>query len=229
MHLLILDGAHLAAEFRQKFGPAHRYTFVPAVPGRLVDEIEEAMPLLDDALPTVEVVFDFGNYGPLYEEQEGLVVFVEAATESLTGRFGADKPGYLVFGFCGLPTLLNRPRLEVSLYDEADAGPLQAACARLGTAYSRVADRVGLLTPRLLALSVNEACYALQEGLAALPEAHQALQQNGAASPFAQANALGLNRVLDVLNTLWDDTHDARYQVCPLLKRLALRGESFAL
>lgn len=223
MHLLILDGAHLAAEFRQKFGPAHQYTFLPAAPGRLVDEIEEALPLLEEALPGVEVVFDFGNYGPLYEEQEGLVVFLEAATESLTGRFGTDKPRYPVVGFCGLPTLLGRPQLEVSLYDEADAPALAATCAALGTESCLVADRVGLLTPRLLALALNDACLAAQEGVASLP---QALRLAGSASLLAQASAIGPSRLYDVLSALWDDTHDPRYQVSPLLKRMALRGET---
>lgn len=224
MHLLILDGAHLEAEFRRKFGPAHQYTFVPAASGRLVDEIEDAMPLLDDALPTVDVVFDFGNYGPLYEEKEGIVAFLEAATESLAGRFGTDKPAYPVFGFCGLPTLLGRLRLEVSLYAEDEAGLLADLCARLGTAYALVADRVGLFAPRLLALSVNEVCFALQEGISQAHDAQALLPEGGV---LAQANAVGLSRIYDVLSALWDDTHDPRYQVCPRLKRMALRGEQF--
>lgn len=227
MHLLILDGAHLAAEFRQKFGPAHQYTFVPAGAGRLVDEIEEAMPLLDEALPTADVVFDFGNYGPLYEEKESIVAFVEAATESLTGRFGTDKPAYPVFGFCGLPTLLHRTLLEVSLYDEAEVGPLAEVCARLGTAYSLVADRVGMFTPRLLALSINEACFALQEGV--VEAAADIALQSVFGDLLGRANAIGLGRIHEVLSTLWDDTHDPRYQVCPLLKHMAQRGRVFQL
>lgn len=226
MHLLILDGAHLEAEFRRKFSSAHQYTFVPAGPGRLVDEIEDAMPLLDEALPTADVVFDFGNYSPLYEEKDGIVAFLEAATESLTGRFGADKPAYPVFGFCGLPTLVDRPPLEVSLYDETDAGLLADVCARLGTEYVLVADRVGLFTPRLLALGVNDACWALQEGIAHPDDAHQLLL-SVCSTVLAQANAVGIGRVIDVLSALWDDTHDPRYQVCPLLKRMALRGTRF--
>ncbi|OON70926.1 hypothetical protein [Hymenobacter sp. CRA2] len=226
MHLLILDGQHLEAEFRQKFGAAHQYTFVPAGPGRLVDEIEAAMPLLDDALPTADVVFDFGNYGPLYEEKEGIIAFVEAATESLAGRFGTDKPAYSVFGFSGLPTLLNRPLLEVSVYDEADAEQLADVCARLGTAHCLVADRVGLFTPRLLALAVNEACFALQEGIIT-PSGAGAVLEPVLGNVLARANAVGVGRIHDVLSMLWEDTHDPRYHICPLLKRMALRGGSF--
>jgi 3-hydroxybutyryl-CoA dehydrogenase len=229
MHLLILDGHHLAAEIRQKFGSQHQYTFVPEGEGRLVDDVETAMPLLDEALHTVDVVFDFGNYGPLYEEKEGIVAFVEAATESLTGRFGADAPAYPVFGFCGLPTLLNRPLLEASLHDEATAGKLAETCAQLGTEYRIVADRVGLVTPRVVCMIINEACYTLQEGTASVQDIDLGMKlgTNYPRGPFEWANAIGVSRVYDVLTTLWEDTRDERYKVCPLLKRMAQRGQQF--
>ncbi|GAB2945557.1 hypothetical protein GCM10027048_08250 [Hymenobacter coalescens] len=229
MHLLILDGHHLAAEFRRKFGPEHQYTFVPAAAGRLVDEIDEALPLLEAALPSVEVVFDFGNYGPLYEEKEGLVAFVEAATESLTGRFGADKPVYPVFGFCGLPTLLNRPRLEVSLYDEADADRLADTCARLGTDFHVVADRVGMVSPRVVCMGINEACFAVPEGSTSVAAVDEALSlcPDAARGPFSWANAIGVERVYEVLSMLWEDTHDERFRAAPLLKRTAARAGQF--
>ncbi|AYA38015.1 3-hydroxyacyl-CoA dehydrogenase [Hymenobacter oligotrophus] len=231
MHLLILDGQHLAAELREKFGAQHQYTFVPEAGGRLVDELESAMPLLDDALPTADVVFDFGNYGPLYEEKEGIVAFVEAATESLASRFGADKPAYPVFGFCGLPTLLNRSLLEVSLYDPADAALLASTCAALGTAYRVVEDRVGLVTPRVVCMIINEACYTLQEGTASIRDIDLGMKlgTNYPKGPFEWANAIGVERVYEVLNMLWEDTRDERYKISPLLKHMVQRQETFVL
>jgi len=47
--------------------------------------------------------------------------------------------------------------------------------------------------------------------------------------PFAWANAMGVERVYAVLEALWQDTHDERYKVCPLLSLQALRGEPFAV
>ncbi|WP_400192724.1 3-hydroxyacyl-CoA dehydrogenase family protein [Hymenobacter sp. B81] len=232
MHLLILDGQHVAAELRQKFGPGHRYTFVPEADGRLVDDAEAALPLLDEALPTADVVFDFGNYGPLYEERAGLVVFAEAATESLASRFGGPhRPSYPVFGFCGLPTLLNRPLLEVSLLDPAAADQLRETCAHLGTDFRVVEDRVGLVTPRVVCMIINEACFTVQEGTASVRDIDLAMKLGTSypRGPFEWANALGVARVYEVLAALWEDTRDERYRICPLLKRMVQQQESFAL
>ncbi|KAA9332918.1 3-hydroxyacyl-CoA dehydrogenase [Hymenobacter busanensis] len=232
MHLLVLDGHHVAAELRQKFGPQHQYTFVPDADTRLVDDAEAAMQVLDDVLPTVDVVFDFGNYGPLYEEKEGVVVFVEGATESLASRFGGrNRPVYPVFGFCGLPTLINRPLLETSLLHAADADKLAETCAALGTDFRVVEDRVGLITPRVVCMIINEACYTLQEGTASVRDIDLGMKlgTNYPKGPFEWANAIGVARVYEVLEAMWQDTHDERYKICPLLKRMVQQEESFAL
>ncbi len=47
--------------------------------------------------------------------------------------------------------------------------------------------------------------------------------------PFEWANLIGVSRVYEVLEAMWQDTHEERYKVCPLLKTMYLRGESFAL
>ena len=160
--------------------------------------------------------------------------FVEIQTVSLVDirRFdipdGAQKT---YFGFCGLPTLLNRPLLEVSLYHEADREKLAATCAALGTDYRVVADRVGLVTPRVICQIINEACFTVQEGTATMQDVDLGMKLGTSypRGPFAWANAIGVERVYAVLEAMWHDTHDERYKVCPLLKRQALRGEPFAV
>ena len=136
-----------------------------------------------------------------------------------------------VFGFCGLPTLLNRPLLEVSLFHEADRAKLAETCAALGTDYRVVADRVGLVTPRVICQIINEACFTVQEGTATMQDVDLGMRLGTSypRGPFAWANAIGVARVYAVLDALWHDTHDERYKVCPLLKRQALRGEPFAV
>ncbi|WP_354583861.1 3-hydroxyacyl-CoA dehydrogenase family protein [Hymenobacter sp. UYCo722] len=135
------------------------------------------------------------------------------------------------FGFCGLPTLLNRRLLEVSLCDEADRAKLAETCAALGTDYRVVADRVGLVTPRVICQIINEACFTVQEGTATMQDIDLGMRlgTNYPHGPFAWANAIGVDRVYAVLEALWQDTHDERYKVCPLLKRQALRGKPFAV
>ena len=238
MHILVIDGNHVEAEFRAKFGPGHTYTFISTEHQRIGEwlEIQQAVA---EAVDTVGAAFCFsrvGTHSSPYMVVSGFQIptFVEIQTVSLVDirRFdipdGAQKT---YFGFCGLPTLLNRPLLEVSLYHEADREKLAEACAALGTDYRVVADRVGLVTPRVICQIINEACFTVQEGTATMQDVDLGMKLGTSypRGPFAWANAIGVERVYAVLEALWQDTHDERYKVCPLLKRQALRGEPFAL
>ena len=231
MHILVIDGNHVEAEFRAKFGPAHRYTFFGSGQG-YGDSLEEFVQSGKQLLSVADVVFDFldgsSEVLPWPEAITGVPVFLEATLEAL-GQAGSANA--IVYGFCGLPTLFNRPLLELSIANEADRAKLAETCAALGTDYRVVADRVGLVTPRVICQIINEACFTVQEGTATMQDVDLGMKlgTNYPHGPFAWANAIGVARVYAVLEAMWHDTHDERYKVCPLLKRQALRGEPFAV
>ena len=235
MHILVIAGAHVEAEFREKFGQAHTYTFWEPGSARAhednenkvgitIVESQRTSPLQNP--PDVVFIFKFQGLGSL-ELSSKCFIFKEASQTASWGSF----PGGATFGFCGLPTLLNRRLLEVSLYHEADRAKLAETCAALGTDYRVVADRVGLVTPRVICMIINEACFTVQEGTATMQDVDLGMQLGTSypRGPFAWANAIGVERVYAVLEAMWHDTHDERYKVCPLLKRQALRGEPFAV
>ena len=231
MHILVIDGGHVEAEFREKFGPAHEYEFLTVTPGRMDINQNALQPLVEWA----DVAFDYSSGDGIWDKK-GLLVFIEGSKDSIVESVcGAWEDEELLqavlFGFCGLPTLLNRPLLEVSLYHEADRAKLAETCAALGTDYRVVADRVGLVTPRVICQIINEACFTVQEGTATMSDVDLGMKLGTSypRGPFAWANAIGVERVYAVLEALWQDTHDERYKVCPLLKRQALRGEPFAV
>ena len=235
MHILVIDGNHVEAEFRAKFGPAHEYRFLN--PNLALEERgKEVDQQIQSAASTADVAFCFH---PLTSqvvsllENDKLTIFEEIIHLSLTEMLshGAGFPAGLRFGFCGLPTLLNRSLLEVSLCHEADREKLAETCVALGTDYRVVADRVGLVTPRVICQIINEACFTVQEGTATMADVDLGMKlgTNYPHGPFAWANAIGVERVYAVLEALWHDTHDERYKVCPLLKRQALRGVPFAV
>ena len=235
MHILVIDGEHVEAEFRQKFGLVHEYShfttgFTNSVtPAQRLLEIQ-AVAQGADVVFCCKATPALGLFSSL-----GLPVFVEASCVSLPESLGPEPetvvPTAPLFGFCGLPTLLNRALLEVSLQHEADRPKLADVCAALGTDYRVVEDRIGLVTPRVICQIINEACYTVQEGTASMQDIDLGMKlgTNYPRGPFAWANALGVERVYAVLEALWNDTHDERYKVCPLLKRQALRGEPFAV
>ena len=236
MHILVLEGGHIEAEFREKFGPAHTYHFwensLPFFTEEDIEKIEagEYEYLTPEPVAPPDAIFVFKTDGywswDASSEPSNCVVFQESSsTKSLPGRLG-DLP---TFGFCGLPTLLNRPLLEVSLWHESNHEKLTETCAALGTDYRVVADRVGLVTPRVICQIINEACFTVQEGTATMQDVDLGMKLGTSYphGPFAWANAIGVERVYAVLEAMWHDTHDERYKVCPLLKRQALRGEPF--
>ncbi len=242
MHILVLEGPHLEAEFRAKFGSDHQYAFwaeTPLDPASAADfeadwetHYDEQQAALVTHLETADVVFAFGGGADLPPLPPGKVLFVEATTQALAGPYfgpGGDRTTP-VYGFCGLPTLLNRTLLEVSMVSGGDEAPLRTVCEQLRTDYRLVADRVGLATPRVLAMLVNEACYTLQEGTATAADIDRAMQlgTNYPRGPLAWGDALGAARVVAVLDALWADAHDGRYRVCPLLRTRAALGESLA-
>ena len=237
MHILVIDGGHVEEEFRAKFGAGHEYIFFSTGYHWNSDAEEEGFSR--EALPVADVAFLFGDAGFRLDAHQllGLFpfpVFHDIGNVALTefNNLIAELSGRFRFlGFCGLPTLLNRSLLEVSLYHEADRQKLAETCAALGTDFRVVEDRVGLVTPRVICMIINEACYTLQEGTASIQDIDLAMKLGTGypRGPFEWANAIGINRVLAVLEALWDDTHDERYKICPLLKRQALRGEPFQI
>jgi len=126
-----------------------------------------------------------------------------------------------VFGFNGMPTLFNRETLEVSLRSPADEPLLTSLCTQLRTSFQIVEDRVGLVTPRIICMIINEAYYAAQEGTASREDIDMAMKlgTHYPFGPFEWTQRIGIKHVYELMEALYDDTRDERYKICPLLKR----------
>ncbi len=133
-----------------------------------------------------------------------------------------------ILGFNGLPTFLNRDVLEASLYDSNDEKELKKICADLKTDYLLVDDRVGLVTPRIICMIINEAYYTVQEGTATRADIDTAMMlgTNYPYGPFEWSQRIGIIHVYELLEALYNDTHDTRYKICPLLKKDYFRARA---
>ena len=174
---------------------------------------------------------DFPDRIGLYEAFPDLIVVASAVKVSLAEMvygLGDDFEGALI-GINSLPSFLNRPRLEFSLYHESDRDKLDTLCKALNTEYDLVKDRVGMIVPRILFMIINEACIVLQEGTATIKDVDQAMQlgTNYPGGPFTWADNIGLMNVYETLVSMQEDTGQGRYKVAPLLKEYALKGKRF--
>jgi 3-hydroxybutyryl-CoA dehydrogenase len=224
MQVLVLSTPEIAAEFQQKFTAPHQYTFI-----NNYNELEKH-------LPQTDVIFDFLLQDePMrlshYADREGLTVFCSAVKKQLAElALSVEKVACNLVGFNGLPTMINRQYLEVSLLKAHEVTKLETICQDLGTEYLLVEDRVGLVTPRIVCMIINEACYTLQEGTATVRDIDLGMKlgTNYPLGPFEWANKIGAKNVYETLQAVYEDTKDERYKICPLLKTRYMKNEAFA-
>jgi 3-hydroxybutyryl-CoA dehydrogenase len=92
---------------------------------------------------------------------------------------------------------------------------------------ARVAkDSCGFVVNRVLIPMVNEAINCVYEGLAA-PEDVDSMMKLGAAhpmGPLSLADLIGLDIILDVMETLYQGFNDPKYRPSPLLKQMCDAG-----
>ena len=99
-------------------------------------------------------------------------------------------------------------------------------CHRLGKHSVEAADYPGFISNRILLPMLNEAFFAVMEGVGT-PEAIDAVMKGGMnhpMGPLALADFIGLDVCLAILNVLHDGFGDPKYRPCPMLKRMVDAG-----
>jgi 3-hydroxybutyryl-CoA dehydrogenase len=156
------------------------------------------------------------------------VCAVKKALDQAVYEYNGKITCHLI-GINALPTFLNRNLLEVSMHQPESEATLISWMESFKWSYKLVQDRVGMLTTRIIFMIINEACYTLQEGTASKEDIDTSMKlgTNYPFGPFEWANQIGVKHVYETLEALYQDTHDERYKVCPLLKTKYLRNEEF--
>jgi 3-hydroxybutyryl-CoA dehydrogenase len=99
-------------------------------------------------------------------------------------------------------------------------------CMRLGKTAVEAADYPGFIANRILMPMINEAIYAVMEGVGT-PEAIDqvmTLGMNHPMGPLTLADFIGLDVCLAILTVLHDGLGDPKYRPCPLLRRMVAAG-----
>ncbi len=102
-----------------------------------------------------------------------------------------------------------------------------ALCTALGKTPIEAADYPGFIANRILMPMINEAIFALMEGVGT-PEAIDAVMKlgmNHPMGPLTLADFIGLDVCLAILNVLHDGFGDPKYRPCPLLRRMVAAGQ----
>jgi 3-hydroxybutyryl-CoA dehydrogenase len=99
-------------------------------------------------------------------------------------------------------------------------------CTALGKTPIEAADYPGFIANRILMPMINEAIYALMEGVGTA-EAIDAVMKLGMSHPMGPltlADFIGLDVCLAIMTVLHDGLGDPKYRPCPLLRRMVAAG-----
>jgi 3-hydroxybutyryl-CoA dehydrogenase len=110
--------------------------------------------------------------------------------------------------------------------DDATTGAVMAEAEALGKTPVEVQDYPGFVSNRILMPMINEAVFALMEGVAE-KEAIDTVMKLGMAHPMGPltlADFIGLDICLDIMEVLHRELGDSKYRPCPLLRRMVAAG-----
>lgn len=225
MNILIIGEEQLRAELKLTLPDSVNITEVE-------DQFE-----LEELDELFQIIFDldgnnFANDLEIYLDSscKSTALILNSVNEQLASRDIYDGViDTLVIGMNTLPTFINRPIKEISLLQKEDSESVNIILKSLGWDYRVVEDRVGMVTPRIICMIINEACFTLQEGTATVADIDKSMKLGTAYpyGPFEWADKIGIDNVYTLLNAIYEDTQDGRYKVCPLIKTKFLKEETF--
>jgi 3-hydroxybutyryl-CoA dehydrogenase len=155
---------------------------------------------------------------------DGVPTAVLCADRSLAER---DMPR--ACGFHLLPPLESTRLVEHTRLASSDPRACEAAAAFFGACgfhVEWVGDGPGLVLGRIVCQLVNEAAFAIGEGVGAGDDVDAGLRLglNHPRGPVEWGNRIGLRHVLATVDGLFAELHDPRYRAAPRLRRAVATG-----
>ena len=106
------------------------------------------------------------------------------------------------------------------------AGAVRAAAERMGKTVAEAHDYPGFISNRILVPMINEAVYALMEGVGDRDSIDTVMKlgMNHPMGPLQLADLIGLDTCLSIMNVLHEGLGDSKYRPCPLLRKMVAAG-----
>jgi 3-hydroxybutyryl-CoA dehydrogenase len=145
------------------------------------------------------------------------------------GSLAALDPAGTAAGFHALPPLASASLVELTRGPdtaESAAAASEHFFGTLGKHVTWVRDAPGLVLGRIVCQVINEAAFALGEGIGSAEDIDTGMRGglNYPHGPLRWADAIGLDHVLAVLDALMLERGEERYRAAPALRHLAWSG-----
>jgi 3-hydroxybutyryl-CoA dehydrogenase len=214
MNILVIGAEQHYAAFLEKGGlSGHRV--------QQVTTLERTGTLADYEL-VIDLDFDehtarAGIYAK-YPQTPVLAGIVRTSLSDVMSHYAFEQ-GFNIIGCNWMPGFVHMPVTEVSVMDEQQKDVLARIMSAFGWEYEIVEDRVGLVTPRVVCMIINEAYMAAEEGTASRDDINVAMRlgTNYPMGPFEWCGKIGAERVCSVLDAVYKATGNERYKMSALL------------
>ncbi len=129
---------------------------------------------------------------------------------------GAEQ---VLVGLNAFPTMLDARMLEVSFPDPASAQWFASLAKDMNWTWRQAGTARGMITPRIIAMIINEAYFSLYHGISAREDIDRAMKwgTNYPWGPFEWCDRIGIRDVFETLQALAEHDRSGRYEICPLL------------
>ncbi|HEY2903527.1 MAG TPA: 3-hydroxyacyl-CoA dehydrogenase NAD-binding domain-containing protein [Polyangia bacterium] len=159
----------------------------------------------------------------------GVILATNTSSISITGIGAAVTRPDRVIGmhFMNPPPLMKLVEIIRGLpTSDTTYETTRALAERLGKTVVSSRDIPGFIVNRILMPMLNEACFALYEGIAVEKDIDVAitLGLNHPMGPCALMDLIGLDTTLAILEVLHRDLGDPKYRPCPLLRQYVAAG-----
>jgi 3-hydroxybutyryl-CoA dehydrogenase len=159
----------------------------------------------------------------------GALLASNTSSISITRLAGATKRPDKVIGmhfFNPVPVMQLVELIRGLATSDATYAAVEAVSKKIGKAPVKVKNSPGFVVNRLLCPMLNEAVFALGEGLATAAEIDEAMKLglNHPIGPLALCDLIGLDVQLAVMNVLFEGFKDPKYRPAPLLVEMVEAG-----
>ena len=160
----------------------------------------------------------------------GSIIASNTSSLSITklAEFVSDQQRFIgIHFFNPVPAMALVEVVRGGQTSDATVDTARAFAEKLGKTPITVTDTPGFVVNRILFPMINEAVWALHEGVASADDIDTGMKlgANFPMGPLALADLVGLDTTKAILETLRRDFDDARYEPCPLLEKLVLSGK----